>query len=192
MQRAFWVIVGLVLLVGMVGFFSTVMATQPDPEHKVWICHRTAAPDDVNPYNLIEIDEAALDTHLNNGQGHPAKTNDDGSPRNDFLAPEGATEDSDCVQGTSSPSASPSVSPSTSPSTSPSASPSESPSDTPEPSVPATPPGTGNVTGPTPVPDVPNTAMTSGSTVLLATWLAAGFIVALIALAGIWTRTKRM
>lgn len=54
-------------------WFSTGLAaaTQPDPEHKVTICHRTAS--DTNPYVFIEVDEASLDAHLNNLPGHPAK-----------------------------------------------------------------------------------------------------------------------
>jgi len=45
------------------------LATQPDPEHKVTICHRTAS--DSNPYVEITIDEAALDAHLQNGSLYP-------------------------------------------------------------------------------------------------------------------------
>jgi len=58
-------------------------ATAP-PDHKVGICHRTASM--TNPYVFIEVDIASLNAHLNNLPGHPAKTNADGSPRNDYLA----------------------------------------------------------------------------------------------------------
>lgn len=125
-------------------FAGTAQATKPDPEHKVLICHRTAAPDDVNPYNLIEIDEAALDTHLNNGQGHPAKFNDDGSPRNDFLAPEGADDDDDCVK--------PNPTPTPTPTPTPEPTETPTPTDTPEPTVTPTP--TDNPIE-TPTPDAP-------------------------------------
>jgi len=74
----------------LVALPALAFATQPDPDHKVGICHRTAS--DTNPYVFITVDEAAVDTHLGNGQGHPAKTNEDGSPRNDFLA----DDESDC------------------------------------------------------------------------------------------------
>lgn len=62
---------------------ATAFATAP-PDHKVGLCHRTAS--DTNPYVFITVDVASLDAHLNNLPGHPAKTNADGSPRNDFLA----------------------------------------------------------------------------------------------------------
>ena len=99
------------LFVGLLMGFTAgqALATQPDPEHKVGICHRTAS--DTNPYVYIEVDEASLDAHLNNLPGHPAKTNEDGSPRNDYLAdgPE------DCEVNEPSPSPSPSPDPSPKP-----------------------------------------------------------------------------
>jgi hypothetical protein len=45
------------------------LATQPDPEHKVTICHRTAS--DSNPYVEITIDEAALDVQNRCGGESP-------------------------------------------------------------------------------------------------------------------------
>jgi LPXTG-motif cell wall-anchored protein len=82
----FWVLTTLIAAGLALGFVTAANAT-PDPEgdgHKVGICHRTAS--DTNPYVFIEVDEASLDAHLNNLPGHPAKTNEDGSPRNDYLA----------------------------------------------------------------------------------------------------------
>lgn len=66
----------LKLLLGfIVGFIvatsMSASATQPDPEHKVGLCHRTAS--DTNPYVFIEVDEASLPAHLNDLPGHPAK-----------------------------------------------------------------------------------------------------------------------
>jgi hypothetical protein len=81
-------------------------ATQPDPEHKVGLCHRTAS--DTNPYVYIEVDEASLPAHLNDLPGHPAKVwKTDGTFRgvvhvagdlkSDYLAETSA----DCVDNTS-------------------------------------------------------------------------------------------
>lgn len=84
-------------------------------EDKVGICHRTAAPDEVNPYVYIEVDDSAADTgdklsdHLgNNDAGHKAKTWDEdgiwrgvphqaGDPRDDYLAPGGKSDCDDFV-----------------------------------------------------------------------------------------------
>jgi hypothetical protein len=47
----------------------TALATQPDPNHKVTICHRTHSAG--NPYVIITVDEAAInaDTGDDNGKG---------------------------------------------------------------------------------------------------------------------------
>jgi hypothetical protein len=63
---------------------AAVASATPPPDHKVGICHRTASM--TNPYVFIEVDIASLNAHLNNLPGHPAKTNEDGSPRNDYIA----------------------------------------------------------------------------------------------------------
>jgi LPXTG-motif cell wall-anchored protein len=71
-------------------------ATQPDPEHKVGICHRTAS--DTNPYVFISVDEAAIPAHL--GNTHPGHkptywksdgtwrgvAHETGDPKDDYLA----------------------------------------------------------------------------------------------------------
>lgn len=73
---------------------SSAFATPDDDDdgHKVGLCHRTAS--NSNPYVFIKVDEAAVPTHLHNGNGHPPKTNSDGSPRNDYLA----DDRSECTQ----------------------------------------------------------------------------------------------
>lgn len=64
------ILAGLVLsAVFALAATTQALATQPDPEHKVTICHRTAS--DSNPYVEITIDEAALDAHLKNGALYP-------------------------------------------------------------------------------------------------------------------------
>jgi len=107
----------MLALVGLVVTGGAASATQPDPEHKVGLCHRTAS--DTNPYVYIEVDEASLDAHLNNLPGHPAKFNEDGSPRNDYLA-ESAD---DCV--VTEPSPTPTPTPTDPPPTSPPPTPTE-------------------------------------------------------------------
>ena len=145
-------------VVGLLAFASSVGATQPHPDHKVGLCHRTAS--DTNPYVYIEVDEAAVDTHLHNGQGHPPKTNEDGSPRNDYLADDA----SDC-EVTSSPPPD-DESPSPSPTTTPSQSPEPSASPTPEPSdEPSTEPSPTPSVGPSETPVSPAPSSTpKGST----------------------------
>ena len=58
------VVAGVVLVgVGVTG--GTTNATRPDPEHKVWICHATSGMGELkNGYNLIEVDESAVEAHL--------------------------------------------------------------------------------------------------------------------------------
>jgi hypothetical protein len=91
---------------------TAAQATQPDPDHKVSICHRTAS--DTNPYVFITVDEASLPAHLNNLPGHPAKEwKTDGTFRgvahvagdlkNDYVAETAA----DCVDFESSPTPTP-------------------------------------------------------------------------------------
>jgi len=112
---------------------SATFATQP-PDHKVGLCHRTAS--DSNPYVYIEVDVASLPAHLNNLPGHPAKTNADGSPRNDYLADSA----SDCDQQ-SEPTPTPTPEPTATPTPSETPVPSVTPSDTPRPDR-STPPRT--------------------------------------------------
>lgn len=81
-------------------------ATQPDPEHKVDICHRTRS--DTTPYVFISVDEASLSPgHLDNADpGHKPRTwksdgvwrgvpHVAGDAKDDYLAPNGET---DCQQ----------------------------------------------------------------------------------------------
>ena len=44
---------GLVLMAGA----TSAQATQPNPDHKVWICHATDS--DTNPYVVIHVDVAS-------------------------------------------------------------------------------------------------------------------------------------
>lgn len=120
-----------------------VSATKPDEngDHKVQLCHRTAS--DTNPYVLIEVDVASLDAHLNNLPGHPAKTNADGSPRNDYLyseetpcSPEPTPTSTPTVTSEPTPTPTSTVTPSSSPD----ATPSVAPSPVPTPSEPTSTP----------------------------------------------------
>ena len=124
-------------------------ATQPDPDHKVTICHRTAS--DTNPYNFISIDEVALDTHLDNGKGHPGRewksdgtfrgvTHEAGDVKFDYEA----EVSSDC-DDFPPPTAEPTETPTAEPTATPTPEPTETP--TPEPTATPTP-------APTPTPDV--------------------------------------
>jgi Tfp pilus assembly protein FimV len=170
----------LILLVGAAG----ASATQPDEdgEHKVAICHRTAS--DSNPYVFIEVDVASLDAHLNNLPGHPAKTNPDGTPRNDYLAESAA----DCEEATPSasptPTTTPSSSPTPEPSSSPTASPSSEPTPRPSPSSNAVPSATPSA--PLPVPSVPATDTESSATSSTSNPFALALVVLSIALLVGW------
>lgn len=120
MRRAIIVLLALAAL-AFAGA-STTLATKPDPEHKVAICHRTAS--DTNPYVYIEVDEASLDAHFNNLPGHPAKewksdgtyrgfAHSEGDLKQDYLAEFGEASCSDSQESASpSPSESESASPS--------------------------------------------------------------------------------
>jgi outer membrane biosynthesis protein TonB len=114
-----------------IALIGPALATQPDPEHKVQLCHRTAS--DTNPYVLIEVDEAAVDTHLHNGQGHPAKENPDGSPRNDYLYVKGEAE---CEPGDpEEPEVTPTPTPEVTPTPTPEVTPTPTPEVTPTPEI---------------------------------------------------------
>lgn len=84
------------------------LAHHDNDNDKVTICHRTAS--DTNPYEFIEISANALDTHLNNGQGHPAKEwksdgvfrsvpHAEGDLKMDYVA----SKESDCEDNTPTP-----------------------------------------------------------------------------------------
>jgi len=99
------VVTALALLVSLLVFGGVALAT-PDPEgdgHKVGICHRTAS--DSNPYVYIEVDEASLSPgHLDNADpGHKPTfwksdgtfrgvAHSDGDAKDDYLAPNGASD----------------------------------------------------------------------------------------------------
>lgn len=140
-MRKFSILMAFALLFAGV---STTMATKPHPGHKVAICHRTASS--TNPYVLIEVDEAAVNTHLGNGHGHPAKTNADGSPRNDFLYIKGEAECNPGVEATETPEVTPTATPEVT----------QSPEVTPSPEASQTPEVT-PVPDATPEPTLPST-----------------------------------
>lgn len=152
-------IASLFAIVALLVFTGTALATQPDPDHKVGICHRTAS--DTNPYVYIEVDEAALSPgHLDNDDpGHKPTywksdgtfrgvAHKDGDPKDDYLA----KSEADCNDfvPTPSPTATPVV-PTATPVV-PTATPVVP---TPTPVVPTVPPTTPPVTpSPTEVPSV--------------------------------------
>ena len=73
-MRKFLATLAAVLMVA--GISSTALATKPDPNHKVTICHRTNST--TNPYVKITVDEASVnqDTGDDKGQGdHNAQHN---------------------------------------------------------------------------------------------------------------------
>ena len=55
------------LALSMAYFVKPVLATQPDPNHKVTICHRTNSV--TNPYVTITVDEASVDGAEGNDKG---------------------------------------------------------------------------------------------------------------------------
>jgi hypothetical protein len=55
------------LALSMAYFVRPVLATKPDPLHKVTICHRTDS--EKNPYVQITVDEASVDGNAGNDKG---------------------------------------------------------------------------------------------------------------------------
>jgi hypothetical protein len=55
------------LALSMAYFVRPALATQPDPLHKVTICHRTDS--EKNPYVQITVDEASVDGNAGNDKG---------------------------------------------------------------------------------------------------------------------------
>jgi hypothetical protein len=64
---------------------TAAFATQPDPNHKVTICHRTHSAS--NPYVIITVDEAAI----NSDGGSDHQSHNEGNAPNATMIP-GATE----------------------------------------------------------------------------------------------------
>ncbi len=62
-----WLAVTSSLALALLAPASTAFATQPDPLHKVTICHRTDAT--TNPYVQITVDEASVDGDAGNDNG---------------------------------------------------------------------------------------------------------------------------
>lgn len=153
MRRVAVILTTIALLAG--GAVAT--ATQPHPEHKVGICHRTAS--DTNPYVFEKVDEASLPAHFNNLPGHPAKFwQHDGTFRGDFHHAGDPKDDYlgdskvDCEELPPPPPC-----PTPTPEPTPTATPEPTPTPTPDPTPQPTPEPTPTL-GPTPTPDPTPTA----------------------------------
>jgi len=159
MNKLFFTIIAAMLLV--FAFAGPTLATKPDPDHKVSICHRTAS--DSNPYTFISIDEAALDTHLDNGDGHPGKewksdgtfrgvTHEAGDVKFDYEA-EVSSDCDDFPPPTDEPTATPTPAPTETPTPEPTATPTPEATPTPTPEATPTPtPSEEPSATPTPTP----------------------------------------
>jgi cell division protein FtsN len=148
----------LLASIAAAGLLSVALIGPALANDKVQLCHRTAS--DSNPYVLIEIDQSALDAHLNNLPGHPAKSwksdgtwlgvaHVEGDLKNDYLF---VKEEAECEPG-EEPSEEPSATPEVTPTPTPEVTPAPTPEVTPVPEVTPTP--TPIVT---PVPVAPETA----------------------------------
>lgn len=190
------ILAALALLMLVFGLTATVVvATKPNPEHKVGICHRTAS--DTNPYVFIKVDVASLSPgHLDNADpGHkPRFWKSDGTFRgvahvkgdakDDYLAPGGKADCEDfTVNATPTPTPTPTATPTMTPAETPVETPAETPVMTPVETPVETPPGTGNITQ-EPHPSQPDTAMElSTSTPLLPLLFGALLLIGLSTLA---------